>query len=97
MEKLLFDQLILHIESNNTSSPYQSGFRRFHSTATALTKIFDDIQLAVEGDGFSVAVLLDFSKAFDSMSYDRLLNINSVYPALPVDVSAAFCMDDLRE
>jgi retron-type reverse transcriptase len=73
MEKLLFDQLLDHIDSNNMLSEFQSGFRRSHSTVTALTRILDDLHLAVEADGFSVAVLLDFSKAFDSMSHALLL------------------------
>jgi hypothetical protein len=33
----------------------------------------DDIHLSVERSGFSVAVLLDFSKAFDSMVHGLLL------------------------
>jgi hypothetical protein len=41
---------------------------------TALSKIFDDIHLGVERSGFSISVLLDFSKAFDSMSHDLLLD-----------------------
>jgi retron-type reverse transcriptase len=73
MEKLLFDQMLEHLNTNNMLSEFQSGFRRSHSTATALTKILDDIHLAVEVDGFSVAVLLDFTKAFDSMSHALLL------------------------
>jgi Reverse transcriptase (RNA-dependent DNA polymerase) len=73
MEKLLFDQLLDHLNTNNMLSEFQSGFRRSHSTVTALAKILDDIHLAVENDGFCVAVLLDFSKAFDSMSHPLLL------------------------
>jgi hypothetical protein len=42
-------------------------------SATALTKIMDDIHLGVERSGFSISVLLDFSKTFDSMSHDLLL------------------------
>jgi hypothetical protein len=34
----------------------------------------DDIHLGVERSGFSISVLLDFSKAFDSMSHDLLLH-----------------------
>jgi hypothetical protein len=45
---------------------------RLHSTATAFTKIMDDIHLGVDRSGFSIAVLLDFSKAFDSMSHGLL-------------------------
>jgi retron-type reverse transcriptase len=52
---------------------FQSGFRQSHSTATALTKILDGIHLAVEIHGFSVALLLGFSKAFDSILHGLLL------------------------
>jgi hypothetical protein len=48
------------------------GFRRFHSTATALTNFMDDIHLSAERSGFSVAFLLDFSKALDSMVHGLL-------------------------
>jgi hypothetical protein len=48
-------------------------FRRFPSTATALTIIMDDIHLSVEKSAVSVAVLLDFSKAIDSMVHGLLL------------------------
>jgi hypothetical protein len=51
-----------------------SGFCKFRSTATAFTKIMDDIHLEVERAGLSISVLLDFSKAFDSMSHDLLLH-----------------------
>jgi Reverse transcriptase (RNA-dependent DNA polymerase) len=71
-EKLMFDQMACYIEDNSLLFSFQSDFRKFHSTATALTKIFDDIPLVIERDGFSVTVLLDFSKAFDSMSHDLL-------------------------
>jgi hypothetical protein len=39
----------------------------------ALTIIMDDIHLSVERSAFSVAVLLDFSKAFDSRVHGLLL------------------------
>jgi hypothetical protein len=41
--------------------------------ATALTSVMDDIHLSVEKSGFSVAVLVDFSKALDSMVHGMLL------------------------
>jgi Reverse transcriptase (RNA-dependent DNA polymerase) len=57
LEKLLYDQMVCYLTTNNMLSRFQSRFRGSHSTATALAKILDDIHLAVEVDGFSVAVL----------------------------------------
>jgi hypothetical protein len=50
----------------------QSGFHQNHSTATALLKITNDLLIASESKLVSVFVLLDFSKAFDSVDHDLL-------------------------
>jgi hypothetical protein len=52
IERILWDQFVEYIESCGFLSRYQSGFRRFHSTATALTSIMDDIHLSVERSDF---------------------------------------------
>jgi hypothetical protein len=39
-----------------------------------MTKIMDDIHLGVERSGFSISILLDLSKVFDSMLHDLLLH-----------------------
>jgi hypothetical protein len=51
---LVCDQFVNYLDSGGLLSPYQSGYRKFRSTATALTKKLDDIHLGV-----------DFSRAFD--------------------------------
>jgi hypothetical protein len=77
IERILCDQVVEYIEFCGFLSRFQSGFRRFHSTAnyynTVLMSIMDDIYLSVERSGFSVAFLLDFSKAFDFMVHGLLL------------------------
>ena len=50
----------------------QSGFRKGFSTATALLKVLDDILLAADKGETSALVLLDFSKAFDTLSHALL-------------------------
>jgi hypothetical protein len=71
---LICDKFVDYLDFGGLLSPYQSGFRKYRSTATALTKIMDDIHLGLERSEFSISVLLDFSTAFDSMSHDLLMH-----------------------
>ncbi|KAI5732377.1 hypothetical protein M8J77_025851 [Diaphorina citri] len=57
----------------NVLDPFQSGFRRQHCTATALVKVTDDIRLSLDAGKVTFLVLLDMSKAFDSVDFDILL------------------------
>jgi hypothetical protein len=66
----LFDQLDLYLESNKLFYPFQSGFRKQHSTKTALIKISDEIRKAKDEHKISFLIILDFSKAFNSIIYD---------------------------
>ena len=44
-----------------------------HSTETALTRIHNDILLAIDYNSCVILVLLDLSAAFDTVDYDILL------------------------
>ena len=48
LDKVVMDQLHSHINSSNTSNQYQSAYRKFHSTETALLKIHNDILASMD-------------------------------------------------
>lgn len=74
MERLMHNQMFAYISRNNLLSEYQSGFRPKHSCVTALLKISDDIRGAIDLDLVTILVLLDFSKAFDTVDHMILIS-----------------------
>ena len=61
------------LHMHNLLDPYQSGFRTGHSTTTALLKVTEDIREAMDPRELTVLTLLDFSKAFDTVDHDLLI------------------------
>ena len=53
---------------------HQSGFRKYHSTETALLKILNNIRWDLDNKKLTVLVLLDLSAAFDTVDHHILLN-----------------------
>jgi hypothetical protein len=74
LEKLVFDQIIEYINKYNILDPLQSGFRKLHSTGTALLRIVEDIRLGLSRNEITVLVLFDFSKAFDCVNHEILIS-----------------------
>lgn len=58
---------------SNLLTPHQSGFRKGHSTTSALLKVHDDIHEYIDKKGVAFLLLVDFSKAFDRVSHTKLL------------------------
>ena len=75
IERHLFRQLSDYLESRRLLPDCQSGFRKNHGCCTALLKVSDDIIRATDQGCVTVVVLLDFSRAFDTVSHSRLLCI----------------------
>jgi len=51
----------------------QSGYRRYHSTETAATKVYNDLLLAADDGDVTALCLLDLTAAFDILDHDRLM------------------------
>lgn len=75
LEKIVSLQLKEHLTQNSIIPTNQSGFRSGHSCATALLNVTDDLLEATDKGKLSVLILLDFSKAFDTVNHSLLLSI----------------------
>lgn len=72
LEKFIQPQIYKYATSNNIISQLQSGFRKGHSTVSVLANITDDILKSLDDGYASLLVLLDFSKAFDTLDHTLL-------------------------
>lgn len=75
LEKVLEHQIKVHLNNFNIIPEEQSGFRRGHSCATSLLKVTDDILTATDRGHITTLILLDYSKAFDTLVHEILYAI----------------------
>lgn len=73
LEKILKKQIVDYLKDFDLLTSFQSGFRTGHSTTTALLKVHDDIHSTIDKKGIAILLLIDFSKAFDRVSHNKLL------------------------
>lgn len=73
LEKVVFNQIYNFVTENNILSKYQSGFRKFYSTASVLSNVLDNIISSLDEGDLVALLLLDFSKAFDTINHNLLL------------------------
>lgn len=74
LERLVADQLITFMESNCLLDPFQSAYRKGHGTQTVLTRITNYVSEGIDHRQLRGMVLFDFSKAFDRVRHNILLN-----------------------
>jgi len=72
-ERLAHKQFVEFLTTNDKLLLYQSGNKKMHSTETALINVSDNLLKAIEEKSASLLVLLDMSKAFDSLNHNLLL------------------------
>ena len=52
----------------------QSAYRQFHSTETALLRVYNDISVSLDKGHVTAVTLLDLSAAFDTIDHNTLTN-----------------------
>ena len=72
-ERAVFNQTYDHIVRSGLYPLFQSTYRRYHSTETALVKVANDILLNMNTQRVTLLVLLDLSAAFDTVDHGILL------------------------
>ena len=79
LERAVYNQLVKYLEENRILHPSHHGFRKNHSTTTALLEMYSSWVEAVEQDKITAVIMLDMSAAFDLVDKDILVRKLEIY------------------
>ena len=79
MEHIIYRHIMNHLDSNSILVHYQHGFRQRHSYELQLITVIESVAGNLDLGQYSDLLLLDFSKAFDTVPHRRLLNKLNFY------------------
>ena len=72
-ERVVLQQLVFHIKNLMLYKSLQLGIRKSHSSTSCLMKLKDDVVNAMNKGEITISVFADYSKAFDTIDFKRLL------------------------
>ena len=72
-DKVALNQYTEHLTNHRLLTEHQSGNRKKHSTETLNIAVTDMLLEAMDNKQLSIVILLDMSKAFDSVDHNMLL------------------------
>ena len=78
-EALVRDALVSYLETNNLLRASQHGFRKGRSCLTNLLMFLDGVTDGLDRGESVEVIFLDFAKAFDKVSHERLLRKMEAY------------------
>ena len=68
-EKATSYQMIQYLRENQLEDIYQSAYKENHGTTTALLNLTEDIYNALDDNELTILVMIDYSKAFDTINH----------------------------
>jgi hypothetical protein len=74
MEKVVSNQIKGHVDGMELDNPFQSAYKSYHSTETALLSVTNDILNSMGSGKVTALTLLDLSAAFDTIDHRLLLD-----------------------
>ena len=74
MEHIVCSQIGRHLDHNNILHPNQHGFRKGLSCETQIVDTIHELAYSINQKTQTDVIFLDFSKAFDKVSHDKLLH-----------------------
>lgn len=72
-ETAVTDKLETHMTMNDLYPTFQSLYRKYHNTETALLKVCNDNLMNMNPQQVTLLVMLDLSTAFDMVNHEMLL------------------------
>ena len=73
LEKIMYNRLISFIKKHDILYSKQFGFRKNHSTETAIIDLVTKLTDAIDKNKFTAGIFLDLSKAFDTVNHSIII------------------------
>ena len=76
---MMYNRLLLILNKYNVTYDYLFGFRKSYSTYMVRLTLIDKVSEALEKEKNVIGIFLDFSKAFETIDHNGVLNKMQYY------------------
>ena len=89
-ERVAYNQCVTYLTAKERFTAKQSGNKKWFSTETSLTHTTDAFLKGIDDEKWTACILLDMSKAFDSIDHQILLRKNTKHWCLDQHTKMVF-------